>query len=418
MVDRSDFGKRLRTLRQERGMSQAQLAGEEMSAGYLSRLESGARPPTPKIISYLAERLDVSPSAFDAPPVADEAPVADLVRAVTATPDGDGRVDELLERLTRHQAELSLPLRWMALWSLAGIRSEGATHEAQLPLGQELLRTAEESGIPELRVRSLVLVSRIHRSLGDMKAANACADDAYSTAIEHDVPRADTVRALMMLISTEAEASQLHDALRYVADLEVLSKDTTRTMRVEALWTAASVYVRQGNHTAAAARLAEALAMSSSADDLRLWVRLRFAAASLYLQMHPCRLSDAQQILKEVEPALALVGDAGQRLEFRTIRAHAHFQAGELDAARALCEEIRPDAKKLEFRDMIRFEVLVHLLDIISGQVEAGVRAIEALAGKAHEASNMDLAAEIWKNLAETLAFVQSAKSGPGAVDS
>lgn len=309
-------------------MSQAQLAGDEMSAGYLSRLESGARPPTPKIVAYLAERLDVPSSAFDAPPVADEAPVADLVRAVTATPDGDGRVDELLERLTRHQADLSLPLRWMALWSLAGIRSEGATHEAQLPLGQELLRTAEESGIPELRVRSLVLVSRVHRSLGDMKAANACADDAYSTAIEHDVPRADTVRALMMLISTEAEASQLHDALRYVADLEVLSKDTTRTMRVEALWTAASVYVRQGNHAAAAARLAEALALSSSADDLRLWMRLRFAAASLYLQMHPCRLSDAQQILKEVEPALALVGDAGQHLEFRTIRAHAHFQAG------------------------------------------------------------------------------------------
>jgi transcriptional regulator with XRE-family HTH domain len=399
-------------------MSQAQLAGDEVSAGYLSRLESGARPPTSKIVAYLAERLDVPPSAFDAPPVADEAPVADLVRAVTGTPDGEGRVDELLERLTRHQADLSLPLRWMALWSLAGIRSEGGTHEAQLPLGQELLRTAEESGIPELRVRSLVLVSRIHRSLGDMKAANACADEAYSTAVAHDVPRADTVRALMMLISTEAEASQLHDALKYVADLEVLSKDTTRTMRVEALWTAAGVYVRQGNHAAAAARLAEALAMSSSADDLRLWMRLRFAAASLYLQMHPCRLADAQQILKEVEPALVLVGDAGQHLEFRTIRAHAHFQAGELDAARALCEEIRPDAKKLEFRDMIRFEVLVHLLDIISGQVESGVRAIEALAGKAHEASNMDLAAEIWKNLAETLAFVQSAKSGPGAADS
>lgn len=397
-------------------MSQAQLAGDEISAGYLSRLESGARPPTPKIISYLAERLGVSPSAFDGPPAAHEAPVADLVRAVTA--DGDGQAGELLERLTHHQTGLSLPLRWLALWSLAGIRSQGTTHEAQLPLAQELLQTAEECGIPELRVRSLVLVSRLHRSLGDMKAANACADDAYSTAIGHDVPRADTVRALMVLISTEAEESRLHDALRYVADLEVLSKHTTRALRVEALWTAASVYVRQGNHPAAADRLAEALALSSSADDLRLWMRLRFAAASLYLQMHPCRLSDAQQILKETEPALALVGDARQHLEFRTIRAHAHFQAGELDAARTLCEEIRPDAKKLEFRDMIRFEVLIHLLDIISGQVEAGVRAIEALADQAHEASNMDLAAQIWKNLAETLAFVQSAKSGPGAVHS
>jgi tetratricopeptide (TPR) repeat protein len=244
-----------------------------------------------------------------------------------------------------------------------------------------------------------------------MKAANSFASDAYADAIQHELPRADVVRTLMVLISTEAEVSRLPDALKHVADLEVLSRDVSGAMRVEALWTASSVYVRHGNHAAAAACLAEALELSSSGDDLKLWMRLRFAAASLYLQMHPSRLTEAQQAINEVEPALALVGTPRQYLEFRAIRTHALFQAGELDAARALCAEIGAQAEDLEFRDRVRFEVVAHLIDIASGQVEAGVQAIEKLAREAHEASNMDLAAEIWKNLAETLASVQSSKS-------
>ncbi|MFJ6721775.1 helix-turn-helix domain-containing protein [Streptomyces sp. NPDC091259] len=407
MADQSQFGRRLRALRRERGLSQAQLADGTISPGYLSRLESGTRPPTPKVAAYLAERLGVSVSAFDVPAAAAQAPVEDLVKAITAE-CGTDPVAELLGRAVEHPAGLPLPLRWLALWSRAGIRSEDASDEQLLTAGQELLRTAEESGIPELRARSLVSLSRLHRSLGDIKTAHDFAAEAYAVAVDRELPKADAVRALMVLISTEAESSRLHEALKHVADLELLSRGTPRNMRVEALWTAAGVYVRHGNHPAAEARLLEAMELNGSRDDLRLWMRLRFAAASLYLQMHPCRLAEARRTLEEVEPALALVGTDTQYLEFRTIMAHTHFQAGEIDEARELCEKIGREALKLEYRDRVRFQVLLHLIEIRSGQLTTGVRAIEALAREAHETANMDLAAEIWKNLAETLASARS----------
>ncbi|GHB75528.1 hypothetical protein GCM10010347_52380 [Streptomyces cirratus] len=407
MADQSHFGRRLRALRQERGLSQAQLADGTISPGYLSRLESGTRPPTPKVAAYLAERLGVPVSAFDAPAAAAQAPVEYLVEAITAECGAD-HVGALLGRAVEHPAGLSPALRWLALWARAGIRSDDASDEELLASGRDLLRTAEESRIPELRARSLVSLSRLHRSLGDIKAAHGFAADAYAVAVDHELPRTDAVRALMVLISTEAESSRLPEALKHLADLEPLSRDTPRTMRVEALWTAAGVYVRHGNHRAAEARLLEAMDLNSSRDDLRLWMRLRFAAASLYLQMHPCRLAEARRALDEVEPALALVATDTQYVEFRSIRAHAHFLAGEIDAARKLCEEIGCEAGKLEFRDRVRFQVLLHLIEIRSGNVTTGVRAIETLAREAHEAANMDLAAEIWKNLAETLASARS----------
>lgn len=47
MLQQSEFGPRLRALREKRGLSQAALAKGGISTGYLSRLESGARRPTP-----------------------------------------------------------------------------------------------------------------------------------------------------------------------------------------------------------------------------------------------------------------------------------------------------------------------------------------------------------------------------------
>lgn len=390
-------------------MSQAKLAGDRFSAGYLSRLESGARLPTPQIITYLAERLEVPQSAFDRTAPVEGAPTEDLVKAITAPDTSDGYTTALLERVASEETELPLTLRWLALWSMATLHAEGATLEARLTTAQELLQVADESAVPHLCVRSRILMARLHRSVGDMKAANSYAADAYADAVRHELPRPDVLRALMVLISTEAEVSRLPDALRHVSDLEELSRDASGPLRVEALWTAASVYVRQGSEKAAPC-LADALELHSSGDDLELWLRLRFAAASLYLQMHPSRTTEAQQILHEVEPALGLIGTPRQHLEFHTIRAHALFQAGEIDAARELCAEISSDIEDLEFRDRVRFEVLVHLIGIMSGEFTAGVQAIEKLAREAQEASNMELAAGIWQHLAETLASVQSAK--------
>ncbi|SCF80808.1 Helix-turn-helix domain-containing protein [Streptomyces sp. Ncost-T6T-2b] len=68
MTDDLAFGARLKALRLQRGLSQASLAGEEISTGYLSRLETGARQPTERVSAYLAKQLGVDRLALDAPP--------------------------------------------------------------------------------------------------------------------------------------------------------------------------------------------------------------------------------------------------------------------------------------------------------------------------------------------------------------
>src|SRR5438270_2425547 len=53
-------GQRLRRLRQERGLSQRELASPGVSYAYISRIEAGARRPSVKALRKLAEKLGVT----------------------------------------------------------------------------------------------------------------------------------------------------------------------------------------------------------------------------------------------------------------------------------------------------------------------------------------------------------------------
>src|SRR3954451_11193581 len=53
------LGERLRSARLRAGITQAQVAGETMSVGYVSRIESGQRRPDPGLLQQMAERLGV-----------------------------------------------------------------------------------------------------------------------------------------------------------------------------------------------------------------------------------------------------------------------------------------------------------------------------------------------------------------------
>src|SRR5690348_2541740 len=96
MLEQPAFGQRLRALRLERGLSQAALAAGGMSTGYLSRLESGARPPTSRVIDHLAQRLGVPVSAFQAAPGRS---LAQVLAAVISSEAGDDLTETLTEAL-------------------------------------------------------------------------------------------------------------------------------------------------------------------------------------------------------------------------------------------------------------------------------------------------------------------------------
>lgn len=86
-VDLTALGSRVRAARVAKGWTQSDLAGKDISVGYVSRIESGSRRPNLSVLTSLASRLGT--------------PVEQLLQGVTAS-----QYDEI--RLGLDYAELAL----------------------------------------------------------------------------------------------------------------------------------------------------------------------------------------------------------------------------------------------------------------------------------------------------------------------
>jgi ATP/maltotriose-dependent transcriptional regulator MalT len=234
--------------------------------------------------------------------------------------------------------------------------------------------------------------------------------EALSVARAEQLSASDTTAALMVLISIETELGRLEAAGRHVAELErELLPKAAPAQAAEALWTAAMVSNRQGDHATAQARLETALELLQGKDDLTLWTRLRAAATAAALQMSPPRVAAADRWLSEAASVLDLIGTPLQIQELRALQAHLAFHKGEFDRARALGRALLDDEDlRLSYRDRVRLHVLDGRLTILAGRADEGIAVLQRLGREAAESKNLDLAAHIWQSLATTLADVRS----------
>ncbi|MCF3103076.1 helix-turn-helix domain-containing protein [Streptomyces roseoverticillatus] len=408
MLEQPRFGQRLKELRRMRGLSQAALVGDGISTGYLSRLESGARPPTERVVTYLAKRLDVDLSAFDVPPSGTSLAQA---LSIAASAECEEAMDALLDCLDRTDCSDPL-LRWQALWLVTRRWNKLGDKAQELVCLEELSQIADELGLPELRCRAWVSLARCLRSTGDVNRAIKVASRAVHIAKESRLSVSDTGAALMALVSAEAEEGRLSEARAHVDELVELIGDRSGTLKAEALWSAATVRFRQGDQQAAKEHLDRAIDGLDSYSDLTLWIRLRLAAASLSLQSAPPQTAIAAERLKEAQSAIVFACTPLLAQELLTLKAHLAFEEERFADARGLLEELQQDELLLAYRDRIRLGVLDGRLLIAEGQLKNGLQQLKELGEEARTACNVDLAAEIWRILAETL------ENAHGALDS
>lgn len=398
MPQQPAFGRRLRKLRQARGLSQTALAGDGMSTGYLSRLESGARQPTERAVAYLADRLGLEAADFEEPAGGSLANALTLV----ASTGSEAAMETLREALAAEGHEAPV-LRWQALWQLARQRRVQGDHVGERDDLEELVRLSDAVGLVALRVRGLTRLARCLRSLGEITDALDAAMTAHHLAREDDLDVEDRAAVLLALVSVEAEAGRTPDARAHTDELVELVAGRSDALWAEAMWTAAAVRLRQGDHAAAQAHLEEALEKFGSGEDLVLWLRLRLAAGRLHLQKVPPDPEAAERCVVAAEPALAFVGTPGLRQELTALKADLAFLTARYDDARVLLGELAEVEPRMTYRDRVRLDILRHQLRIRSGD-ESGLQGLRALAEQAQADANIDLAAEIWRVLAESLA--------------
>lgn len=407
MLEQPFFGRRLKQLRTERGLSQAALAGDGMSTGYLSRLESGARQPTARAMEYLAAQLGVKVSAFEEPGATDS-----LAQALAiATSDHSDETVEALERSLSAGGGQDPLLRWQALWLVAQWRRGHNQHAEERRHLEELVTIGDTLGLPALRARGFTQLARCLRACGDIALAVEAARTACQLARDNGLSVQDLAGSLLALVSAEAEAGRLSEARAHADELTALTGDRSDGLWAEARWTAAAVRVRQGDLEAAQELLEQALDRFSSAEDLALWTRLRVAAARLHLLKTPPELDAAEQYVEQAETSLAFVGIPALEQELLSLRADIAFQGGRFADARTLLDRVRRLDPHMTYRNRVRLDVLDSQLLIVEGEEQEGLRRMRAIAEEAQAASNIDLAAEIWRLLAETLARAHGATS-------
>ncbi|WP_185911187.1 helix-turn-helix transcriptional regulator [Streptomyces sp. WAC07149] len=407
MLEQPEFGRLVRTLRQERGLSQAEVAENGMSTAYLSRLESGARRPTAKVLDHLTRRLGVPASVFQG---THTSLLSQALASASSSDDADDAIRLLGEAVQAESGE-DLSLRWLSLWKLAQLHPKQGERQDELAAARELTALSDRLEAATLQVRSRILLARCLRAVGDIDEARSVAQTACATAADGAVPVADAIRAQLVLVSVEAESGRLREARRLVDELPAPIDVLPPVLRAEALWTSANVRIRQGDCPGAAEQLQRALTELPGHEHLML--RLRLAASSLYLQMNPRRVTEARRLLAEAERASLFAGPL-HRWELLALKAHLAFQQGDLVQSKELCEQLADALPQLTFRDRIRLEVLAHQIRILEGgDREAGVRRVEELAQEAQNASNVHLASEVWRTLAETLVRASEGQAAP-----
>ncbi|MGQ4381752.1 helix-turn-helix domain-containing protein [Streptomyces sp. SAS_267] len=397
MLAQPSFGRRLRQLRQQRHKTQADLAGPGMSAAYLSRLESGSRPPTERAVDYLAQRLEVPVTAFHASHPTDLVDV--LAEVLVSSGNGEFQRQRLQEALN-HEKPCDPALRWQAHAQLARLLGEEGDREAELEVLTALNALSDEVGNPSIRLHSRLRLARCLRALGRAQPARTAAQEGMAIASNASLTGHDTVRCRLLLASVAAELGDLAEASRLSTEVCEELETETGSLAAEAFWTAATVSTRQGNHTRSTALLEHALEVLDSRNDLTLWMRLRLAAAALALRAMPANLERAEAYLDQVQPALNLIGKVLHLHEYAFLRAQLAYAKGDIKLAADLCEQAQQTNAQLTFRDRVRLQMLQEQINVRQSDPEAGTR-LRNLAIEAESRGMLDLAAEVWRAAAQ-----------------
>jgi transcriptional regulator with XRE-family HTH domain/TPR repeat protein len=343
-IDPGQLGDRLRAARMAKGWTQTHLAGEHISVGYVSRIESGQRRPNAAVLDDMATRLGV--------------PVDHLLRGVTAREydeikltldfaelslesgqhlEAESQARQALDRaVVGSQDELAFRARYLIARSLENL---GSMDDAILEL--EPLVGSREGGI--LRIKCAIALSRCYRESGDLGKAIEVGERVLAQLAGTPLDSADeAVQMAVTLAAAYNERGDSGQAVRIcrkaITKAEGLSSPTARA---SAYWNASVFEAQQGSVGNAVPLAERALALLAEGQDGRNLANLRTQLGIMQLRLDPPNIAEAQVNLEKAAEELvwcsASVVDVA-RNDFA--RARAFFLEGRILEASELCETV------------------------------------------------------------------------------
>lgn len=339
-IDPALLGDRIRTARLRTGLTQTQVAGDAVSVGYISRIESGQRRPDTGLLVSIAERLEVT--------------VDELLLGVS--PD---HIAEL--RLQLDHAELSLatgsPAETLTIVSrILGDPATEELNEFRRSVGyvrasaleatgdlQEAILVLEdlaETSPTDLHwIDGLAALSRCYRESGELGRAIEVGNQGIRHVEELKLDGVD--EAIRLSLTVAAAYFEQGDAAyaarlcrRGIERAEAIASPVAKAM---AYWNSSVIESMRGNAAAALPMTRRALAVIEATEDARSIARLRTHLGILQLRLDPPEPVEALEVLTYAAEELTFTGAGPADLaDNRIAQARAKFLLGDLEGARLL----------------------------------------------------------------------------------
>ncbi len=355
-IDPVVLGQRMRVARIAAGMTQSQVAGEEASTAYVSRIEDGQRRPEAHLLERMALRMGTTLEALligVTPSRHLELQVA-LELAEIALLAGDPRgavtaIDELLAEITDHPlADLERDARRLRARAL---EASGRTDEA-IAILEELTSDSHDDHL----VPALISLSRSYRDAGDPARS---LDVGQRVAVE--LGRLDlgggSEAVDLSLITSDAHLhrGEIDEALA-ICSAALAAATGSDPTELAAAYRASSLEAsRSGSPATALALARKSRGHFEVAGEARQLARLRTQYAALLLKLDPPDAIGAIATLEtsEREPAW-LDTERRDRADHHLAFARARFLVGDHAAARAqieACAELTGSAAPLQLAE-------------------------------------------------------------------
>ena len=340
-IDLPTLGTRVRNARLAKGLTQSEVAGEDASTAYISRIESGHRRPDGRLLEKIAARIDTTLEqllhGIDANQKAELTLKLDYAELALASGKPDDALAGTVEVL-EHDAPPELRTRARHLRALA-LESAGDLDHAIGAL--EELVAAPAGGLDWLV--SAIALSRCYRESGDLARAIDTGENAMSRLEEYDLAGSDeAVQLAVTLAAAHFERGDVAHAVRlcHRAIEQAEGLDSPRA-KASAYWNASIMESNQGRVEAAVSLAQKAVRLLELDTDNRNLARLRTQLGWTQLRLDPPALEDAEANLARAERELdwssASPTDAARH---RLALARARFLAGDQEEAARRADEV------------------------------------------------------------------------------
>src|SRR3569833_2029818 len=380
MPGQGSVGERVRNLRLSKHLSQAQLAGTELSDSYISLIESGKRTPTPAVVRLLARRLGCLPE-YLSEGIEPEERLHLQVRARHAERSlrgGDAQqalawFGEILEAVD-NGPELMKRARWGRARALETIGRGEEAIKALEELREEASRDRGRAGWLPVAV----VLSRCYRAAGDLGRTLALGESALNRLADlrllggEDAAEIGRTLIATYLVSGEpAPAGELAERLLAATEPEP-------SVMVSAYVEASKQALDEGEGGESLYLAEQALALHAGGDQAKAPARLRVTAARTLLPSgaSPMDAGKALELLNAAEPMLSGLDAA----ECRIVMARSKVLLGEPAAAVRIAARVLADltAQPQSSVTTIRARLMLAQALIATGAREAALKALRA----------------------------------------